>query len=200
MAFERDGNYLTVSKILFQRACPWAKTMHVAVHLVNAPKRYSDFGIARPSTMNSSDERGEATVESGNRPDVRLGAPRILIADDSDAVRAVIRKSLERLTSFNVCGEAIDGADAVSKAKELTPDLVILDIRMPHLTGIEVAAILRNSMPTIRIILISMFDDVIAEKLMSTLHVDAVLSKSEGIVKLIERVESLLSGQPFGPC
>ncbi len=134
------------------------------------------------------------------RPYVRLGAPRILIADDSDAMRAVMRESLERLTSFNVCGEAIDGGDAVSKAKELTPDLVILDVRMPHLSGIEVATILRNSAPKARIVLISMFDDAIAEKLTSTLHVDAVLSKSEGILKLIERVENLLSGQPFGSC
>ena len=135
-----------------------------------------------------------------DRPRVRLGAPRILIADDSDTMRAVIRESLERLTSFDICGEAIDGADAVSKAKELTPDLVILDVRMPHLSGIEVAAILRNSVPKARIVLISMYDDAIAEKLTSSLDVDAVLSKSEGIVKLIERVENLLSGEPFGPC
>jgi CheY-like chemotaxis protein len=59
----------------------------------------------------------------------------ILIADDNERVRGVIRQALERDTGFKICGEAADGTDAVSKAKELGPDLVILDARLPGLTA-----------------------------------------------------------------
>ena len=132
-------------------------------------------------------------MEWSERPQARWGTPRtILIADDSDQVRRVIRESIERKTRFSVCGEAVHGTDAVSKAKELAPDLVILDVRMPQLNGIEVASILRKSVPKTRIVLISGYEEPAAKQLISALHVDAVLSKSDGIAKLIERVESLL--------
>lgn len=136
-------------------------------------------------------------MERSERPQARWGTPRtILIADDSAQIRLVIRQSIERQTRFNVCGEAIDGTDAISKAKELAPDLVILDVRMPQLNGIEVASILRRSVPKARIVLISGDEEPVARKLVSALHVDAVLSKSDGIATLIERVESLLLPDP----
>jgi DNA-binding NarL/FixJ family response regulator len=116
----------------------------------------------------------------------------ILIADDSDAMRATIRRSLQFETTFVVCGEASDGVEAVSKAKELSPDLIILDVRMPHLNGLEVAGILRYAFPRIRIILLSMYDEQLSHPLTSVIRVDAVLSKSDGLDKLIDNVENLL--------
>jgi DNA-binding LytR/AlgR family response regulator len=65
----------------------------------------------------------------------------ILIADDSAMVRTIIRQAIERDTDFVVCAEVADGTEAVTKAKELSPDLVILDVRMPGLNGMEVAGI-----------------------------------------------------------
>jgi DNA-binding NarL/FixJ family response regulator len=128
----------------------------------------------------------------------RLSKPRtILIADDNERVRAVIRQALERETSFKVCAEATDGTDAVSKAKELEPDLVILDVRMPGLNGVEVAGILRYALPRVRIVFVTMYADDITESLTSVFHIDAVLSKASGLTKLVENVESLL-GQPVG--
>jgi len=135
-------------------------------------------------------------VELSLGPDGRsgLGKPRtILIADDSASVRAVLRQSLERETGFKICGEASDGVDAVSKAKELVPDLIILDVIMRRLNGIEAAAILRHSMPEIRIILVSMYGDDLGKTVTSTIHVDSVFSKSDGITKLIENVKNLLA-------
>lgn len=117
----------------------------------------------------------------------------ILIADDNERVRTVVRQALERETGFKVCGEATDGTDAVSKAKELEPDLVILDVRMPGLNGVEVAGILRYALPKIRIIFVTMYAEDIGENLMSVFHIDAVLSKANGLTRLVEHVESLLA-------
>lgn len=140
--------------------------------------------------------RETETVGLREVPDRRseLREPRtILIADDSESVRTVIRQSLECETGFKICGEATDGVEAVSRAKELTPDLIILDVRMPRLNGIEVAAILRHAMPKVRIVLISMYGDELAKTLTSAIHVDAVLPKSDGITTLIEMVKNLLA-------
>lgn len=117
----------------------------------------------------------------------------ILIADDNERVRTVIRQALEHCTGFKVCGEATDGTDAVSKAKELEPDLVILDVRMPGLNGVEVAGILRYALPKVRIIFVTMYAEDISENLTSVFHIDAVVSKASGLTKLIENVESLLA-------
>ncbi|HXM10195.1 MAG TPA: response regulator transcription factor [Terriglobales bacterium] len=123
----------------------------------------------------------------------RLNKPRtILIADDSGMVRAKIRQALERETDFQICGEANDGVEAVAKAKELTPDLILLDVKMPRLNGLEAAGILRQAQPGIRIMMVTMYAEELNKKLTSRFGVDAVFSKSEGVTKLIERVENLL--------
>ncbi|MFY9801618.1 MAG: response regulator transcription factor [Candidatus Acidiferrales bacterium] len=120
------------------------------------------------------------------------GKPKtILIADDNERVRAVMRRSLEHGTDFKIC-EAIDGDDAVAKAKELAPDLVILDVRMPGLNGIEVAGILRYALPKIRIVFMTMYAEDLSEGVTSVFQVDAVLSKSSGLAQVVENVESLL--------
>jgi DNA-binding NarL/FixJ family response regulator len=127
-----------------------------------------------------------------------LSKPRtILIADDNERVRTVIRHALEQYTGFKICGEATDGTDAVSKAKELEPDLVILDVRMPGLNGVEVAGILRYALPRVRIIFVTMYAEDITENLTSVFHIDAVFSKASGLTKLLESVESLLA-EPVG--
>ncbi len=123
-----------------------------------------------------------------------LNKPRtILIADDSEMVRAKIRQALERETDFEICGEATDGVEAVAKAKELTPDLIRLDVKMSRLSGLEVAGILRHTQPRIRIMMVTMYAEELNKKLTSLFGVDAVFSKSEGVTKLIERVENLLA-------
>src|SRR5580658_9211794 len=108
-------------------------------------------------------------------------------------VRAKIRQALERATDFQICGEATDGVEAVAKAKELAPDLILLDVKMPRLTGLEVAGILRHIQPRIRIIMVTMYAEELNTKLASLFGIDAVFSKSEGAAKLIERVENLLT-------
>jgi DNA-binding NarL/FixJ family response regulator len=124
------------------------------------------------------------TLEAGNS---------ILIADDSQKARSTIRYALERETEFQICGETMDGVEAVSKAKELTPDLIIIDDRMPRLNGIEAAGILRHTLPKIRILLWTMFAEDISENLKSVFQIDAVLAKSRGLTELVASVEEVLA-------
>lgn len=117
----------------------------------------------------------------------------ILIADDNEMVRTKIRQAIERDTDFEVCGESTDGTDAVSMAKALSPDLIILDLRMPGLNGVEVAGILRYAQPKIRIVLVTMYAEDLAKSDASVFRIDAILSKSYGLSELTEHVASLLA-------
>ena len=90
---------------------------------------------------------------------------RILIADDGDAVRQVIRAFFEARTDLEVCGEAADGADVIDKAKELKPDLILLDLAMPMMNGVEAASVIRGLMPQVPIVLYTMYDDAVGKSL-----------------------------------
>lgn len=119
----------------------------------------------------------------------------ILIADDSEMVRSIIRQAIERDTDFVVCAEAGDGTDAVSKAKELSPDLIILDVIMPGLNGIEVAGILRYTQPKPRIVLVTMYAEDLEKNFASYFHIDAVTSKANGLTELTALVAGLLADE-----
>jgi DNA-binding NarL/FixJ family response regulator len=119
----------------------------------------------------------------------------ILIADDSKSMRTIVRRSLLSV-GFSICGEATDGVEAISKATSLAPDLIILDVRMPRLNGIEAAAILKHTMPQIRIALLTLYPEAVSKTLTSATRVDAVLSKTDGIAKLVENIQTLLMTDP----
>jgi two-component system, NarL family, nitrate/nitrite response regulator NarL len=117
---------------------------------------------------------------------------RILIADDSDAARSVIRFSLETLTSYEVCGEAVNGAEAIEKSKKLKPDLILLDLSMPGMSGLDTASILKRAMPDTPIVLFTMYSDAFEQELKFAVGVDAVLSKPSGVGNLVKCLEGLL--------
>ncbi len=83
---------------------------------------------------------------------------RILIADDNELIRRGVADLLANEAGLEVCGEARDGMDALQKAQELHPDLVLLDISMPGITGYETARLLRESIPYIKILIMSFGD------------------------------------------
>lgn len=116
---------------------------------------------------------------------------RVLIADDHSSVRDVIRTVLRDHEQIEICGEAVDGLDALEKAQLLKPDLVLLDLVMPEINGVEVASILKQKMPNIRIILFTMYTEKIGKFLTSAIGVDAVLSKPEGMSHIAESINSL---------
>jgi two-component system, NarL family, response regulator NreC len=83
---------------------------------------------------------------------------RILIADDNEFVRRGILGLLAEQVGYEVCGEAADSADAIQKARELHPDLILLDVSMPGTNGLETARILKQKLPQTKILIISQHD------------------------------------------
>jgi DNA-binding NarL/FixJ family response regulator len=116
----------------------------------------------------------------------------ILIVDDSDTVRKVTRLFLESQIDLNVCGEAVDGVDAIEKAKALKPDLILLDLAMPRMNGVEAASVLKGMMPRVPIVIFTLYKESLGNALTSTIGIDALLSKPEGGWKLVDCVRSLL--------
>src|SRR5215467_6717563 len=103
---------------------------------------------------------------------------RIVLADDHDIVRAGLKSLLAQRPEWTICGEATNGLEAVSKVVELTPDVVILDITMPVMSGLEAALKIRRLAPVTRIVILSMHDAVVMEGLLSLSAPDAYVSKT----------------------
>src|SRR5262250_3374375 len=114
----------------------------------------------------------------------------VLVVDDSDTIRKITRLFLESQIDLKVCGEAMDGVDAIEKAKNLRPDLIVLDLALPKMNGIEAASVIKGIMPQVRIVLFTIYKDTVGKALASTAGIDAVLSKPEGGWKLLECVRS----------
>lgn len=83
---------------------------------------------------------------------------RILVADDNERVRQGVVKLISTDQNCTVCGEAIDGVEAISKARELRPDIVLIDVSMPGLSGLEAARRLHCEVPETKIIVMSQHD------------------------------------------
>jgi CheY-like chemotaxis protein len=112
----------------------------------------------------------------------------ILIADPEERTRLIVRTALES-GGFSVCGEALDGYDAVDKATELSPDVIILDLRMPMLNGIEVASVLRQRLPKSKVVLVSTYN--VGESLVGVWGISAVVAKTDGPAKLVDCIRRL---------
>ena len=106
-------------------------------------------------------------------------------------MRRSVRFLLERRHSELMVSEAVDGVDAIEKAKETKTDLILLDLAMPRLNGVEAASVLKNTLPETPIILFTMHTDLHADSLSAFIGVDFI-SKVHGVPKLLERVDVLL--------
>lgn len=116
----------------------------------------------------------------------------VLIVDDNEFMRATLRRLFASQPDFEVCGEAEDGRQAIDKASQLYPDLIVMDLSMPQMSGIEAARILSHLMPTVPIIIFSEYSDVLSEQEASSLGIAAVVSKSEQISALLGEARTML--------
>jgi DNA-binding NarL/FixJ family response regulator len=116
----------------------------------------------------------------------------ILIVDDNPSVRHFLRSYLEAQPGFDVCGEAVDGMDAIEKSTQLHPDLIVLDFAMPRMNGLDAAVGLRSILPHVPIILFTLHNSAVMKDRARNSGISAVLSKSEPIDALFEQIQQLL--------
>ena len=122
---------------------------------------------------------------------------RILLADDHVILREGLRKMLEEEAGFQIVGEASDGFEALKKAGQVSPDILIVDLVMPHLNGLEVTARLKKENQHIKIIVLSMrkSEPYIMEALRN--GADGYVLKSEDPQDLIDAIHSVAAGSTY---
>lgn len=116
----------------------------------------------------------------------------ILIADDSPYIRNALCNVFEREEDFDVCGEAENGREAVEKAQELHPDLILLDLSMPMMKGLDAARVLKRMMPEVPVIMFSAYRGSGTEKEARTAGAFALVSKFEHISVLLGKARHAL--------
>jgi DNA-binding NarL/FixJ family response regulator len=117
----------------------------------------------------------------------------ILIVDDSPLLRSSIRSSIEQNTDWQVCGEAENGQVAIEKTRELHPDLIILDLAMPIMNGLDAARHIARFAPGVDIVLFTMHGSRELSKYAELIGIKQVLSKSSGAIdQLLSTVRVLL--------
>jgi DNA-binding NarL/FixJ family response regulator len=122
---------------------------------------------------------------------------RILIADDSPQIRCCLCKALEEHPGWEICGEASDGLEAVSVAAELNPDLVILDLTMPQLNGLQAASTIHTAAPKVPLLLFTqhLLDTFLEQEARNAGFSGGVTKGSNDL--LVTAVEALLRGENF---
>ena len=122
---------------------------------------------------------------------------RILIADDHAMLRKGLRTAIEPHHGWEVCGEATTGLEAYEQTKLLEPDLVILDVSMPILNGLEVAHRISMSMPAVKILLFTMHNSPQFAKDVSKSGAHGYVCKASGEELLTQAMETVLEGENF---
>ncbi len=122
---------------------------------------------------------------------------RVLVVDDNEPFRRFVASALREWLNLNVIGEAGDGLEAVQRAEALQPDLILLDIGMPELNGLEAAQQIRKLVPNARIIFLTQesASDVVGEAL--SLGAWGYVAKIQAGRELLVAVETVMQGQRF---
>jgi len=92
---------------------------------------------------------------------------------------------------YLVCGQAADGVEAITKARESKPDLIVMDLAMPRMNGIEAASVIRTTMPNVPIIAFTIYE-TLAKSMTSSLAIRSVVAKFDGLLKLVDCIQSVL--------
>ena len=116
----------------------------------------------------------------------------VLVVDDNPIVRRRLCELFTREGDFNICGEAENGREAIEKAQLLRPDLIVTDLSMPVMNGLEETRVLKKLMPSAPVIIFTAHSDPLVEKEAREAGVSAVVSKSEAVAVLITKARGLL--------
>jgi len=114
----------------------------------------------------------------------------VLIVDDSSLIRKALRRLFASDKNFAALAEAANGREAIEKAKEVNPDLIVIDLSMPLMDGLAATRVLHRIMPRVPIIMYSAFSDALPEEEARGAGVSAVISKSD-VSSLMKKARSL---------
>jgi DNA-binding NarL/FixJ family response regulator len=118
---------------------------------------------------------------------------RVLIVDDNANVRQRVRWTIEHDLEWQVCGEAANGAEGVSAAAQMKPDIIVLDLSMPVMNGIEAARQLKRLMPKIHLLMFTSFVTPMLEDAARYVGIEAFVAKSDGATVLLQSLRRLVA-------
>jgi DNA-binding NarL/FixJ family response regulator len=118
---------------------------------------------------------------------------RVLLVDHHEQIRRLLRDFFLSEFGFHICGEAVDGHEAIRKAQLLKPDLIVLEVAIPRLNGVEAAPKLRKLLPKTPIILFTLHGSLLKGCDTREIGVDAVVAKQDGMSALGDSVHTLFA-------
>ena len=124
---------------------------------------------------------------------------RVLIVDDHDIIRKGVRTILSERKDIEICAEAADGRDAIEKARELKPDVIIMDVGMPHLGGFKAAREIKKFLPDVRIVFLSMHDGHEAIEQSKLVGAQGYVRKTQASLQLLKALDAVLQKKQFFP-
>jgi len=127
------------------------------------------------------------------------GIVRILVADDQDAVRKRLVATLLARQGFEVCAEAANGLEAVERARQSQPDLIVLDITMPEMNGLDAARRIHSFLPDTPILILSVHKGKQLMEEARKIGVRGYVTKGEAVQKLAQAVDAVLQNDLFFP-
>ena len=116
---------------------------------------------------------------------------KVLVVDDNPIIRQALCELFAAEGEFEVCGEAGNGREAIERAQELQPDLIVTDLSMPVMNGLEETRLLKKLMPDVPVIIYTAHSDAFLEKEACSAGASAVISKSEAAATLVVRARRL---------
>ena len=109
---------------------------------------------------------------------IQMGTVKVLLVDDFEGFRHSLRGFLRQQPGFEVVGEAVDGNDAIEKADELRPDLVLMDLEMPNKDGFDATREIKRRLPETRVVILSMHSSDVYRRAARDFHADDFIDKN----------------------
>jgi CheY-like chemotaxis protein len=148
--------------------------------------------LVRSSPAQLEEVTPRTDTAPGRRDPDKPAAHRVLIVDDAEDIRVLLRIRLGRQANLDVVGEAVDGVDAVDQARALQPNLVLLDMAMPRMDGLQALPLIRQAVPDVRVIVLSGFNQGTLEQEALAAGADRYVVKGGSMRELLDVIENVL--------